>query len=114
MLMKHRGMGSIFPRGGKPDKNGKLKTGSWYVRYYRNGIAYQETANSTIKADAEALLKKRIGEISLGQFIPPSDRKVRVEEPVADMILWQRDTQKRPVYAHACQSKWDTHLCNFF
>jgi len=78
--VKHRGMGCVFARGGKPDDKGRLKTGSWWIKYYRNGKAYPESAGSLVKADAQALLKRRIGEIVSGKFITPTDRRVSVAE----------------------------------
>src|SRR5208282_2767045 len=78
--MKHRGMGSIFPRGGKLGADGKLTGGSWWIRYYRNGKGYSESAGSQVKAKAEALLKRRIGELANGDFITPTDRRVTVAE----------------------------------
>lgn len=79
-MSTHYGQGRVFPRGGKPDARGKLKTGRWWIKYYRNGQEFAESSGSNIKADAEALLKKRIGEIANGDFIKPVDRRVTVEE----------------------------------
>jgi hypothetical protein len=78
--MKHRGMGSIFARGGTPDDKGRLKTGAWWIRYYRNGKGFSESSGNQIKAKAEAMLKKRIGELANEEFISPSDRRVTVAQ----------------------------------
>jgi integrase len=112
--MKHRGMGSIFPRGGKPDKHGKLKEGAWWIKYYRNGKAYYESAGSTVKADAESLLKKRIAEIVTGQFVPPSARRIKVDDLVSDLLVWYRTVRNKSVFADAQESKWKIHLAYFF
>lgn len=78
--MKHRGMGSVFARGGKPDDKGRLTTGSWWINYYRNATAYYKSAHSLVKARAEALLRKRIGEMATGDFVTPSDRHLTIEQ----------------------------------
>lgn len=78
--MKHYGQGTVFARGGVPDSKGRLTTGRWWIKYYRNGEPFTESCGSAIKADAEALLKKRIAEIDQGTFIKPVDRRVMVEE----------------------------------
>src|SRR5215469_14489865 len=100
-VMLMRGMGSILSRGGKPDKNGKLKTGSWWIKYYLNGKPYYESAGSQVKSVAEALLKKRIGEIGTDQFSPPSSRKIKVDDLVSDLIVWYRTVRNKPVFADA-------------
>jgi integrase len=79
-MSTHYGQGRVFARGGTPDKKGKLKTGRWWIKYYRNGEEFAESCGSAIKADAEALLKRRIGEIAGDAFIKPADRRVTVEE----------------------------------
>ena len=50
-------MGSIY-------KRGKV----WWIQYYRNGRAYQESAKSTKKMVARKLLELREGEVAQGKL----------------------------------------------
>lgn len=71
---RERGEGSIFLRG-------KI----YWVKYYRNGKPYRESAKSEKEVDARRLLKRRLGEISLGRFIGPEADKVGVRELAEDL-----------------------------
>lgn len=115
----HYGQGCVFARGEYDAKKKKLLSGSWWIKYYRDGKSFAESAHSLVKADAEALLKSRQGEIAVGQFISPSERKIRVDEIAGDVITWIRNKLDKHCdhpeqYADACQSKWDMHLSGFF
>jgi len=112
--VKHRGMGCVFPRGGKPDEKGRLRTGSWWIRYYRNGKGYSESADTLVKAQAESLLKKRIGQIGIGEFIPPSDRRITIGELVTDLIKWYRTERNKSRFADDTESRWNLHLKVYF
>lgn len=52
----------------------------WYIRYYRNGKMKVESSGSEKKTVAQNLLKVREGEIRLGSYIEPANRKVTVDE----------------------------------
>lgn len=52
----------------------------WYIRYYRNGKKKVESSGSEKKTVAQNLLKVREGEIRLGSYIEPANRKVTVDE----------------------------------
>jgi integrase len=56
--MRSRGMGSIFVRGQ-----------TWWVSYYVRGQRHKESAESTNRADAVRLLKKRIAEAQSGKAV---------------------------------------------
>jgi integrase len=64
-----RGMGSIYDRGG-------LK----WIKYYHKGEPIRESSGSRNEADARKLLKRRLGEISIGRFIGPDADKVTIRE----------------------------------
>jgi hypothetical protein len=81
-LMRARyGEGSIYPRGGTPDKYGKLKSGTWWICYFRNGVMHRESAHTLNKTQAQALLKKRSAEIVTGVFVTPKDQRITVDLP---------------------------------
>lgn len=70
-MKSRRGNGSIFKRGDVD-----------WIKYYRNGTAYRESSRSNKEADARGLLKKRMGEISLGRFIGPDAERVTIRNMV--------------------------------
>jgi integrase len=105
-------MGSVFARGGKPDKQGKLKTGSWHIRYYRNGVAYQESASTRVKNKAESLLKHRIGELASGAFVIPSDRRVTVADVY--QLLLDDYTMNDKASIQWAQGRWNGRMKEYF
>jgi integrase len=88
-------MGSIYKRGNV-----------WWVQYYRNGKAYQETSRSIKKMVARKLLELREGEVAQGKLPGIHFDKVRFDELAGDLELdYQHKGQKRPR---------TSHLRNFF
>jgi integrase len=60
MAIHKRGSGTIYRRGT-----------IWWMQYYVRGRLVQETTSFTQKADAENLLKQRIGEVAAGLRVGP-------------------------------------------
>ena len=56
------GAGSVYQRGN-----------TWWVQYYFRGKRYKESAESSRKADANSLLKRRIAEMEAGKHIGRSE-----------------------------------------
>ncbi len=77
-------MGMIYKRG---------KT--WWIKYYRNGKPYYESAKSRKETDAKRLLKKREGEISQGKLPGAYFDKVRFEELAEDFLRDYRINRKK-------------------
>ena len=65
--MTRRGDGSVFQRGGV-----------WWIKYYRNGKAFPKSSESDQERVARKLLKRRLGEISVGRFIGPEAEQVTI------------------------------------
>ncbi len=62
----------------------------WWIQYSVAGRQYRETAKTTRKADAEALLRRRQQEIWEGRFFP--GRRVRSDLTVAGLKdLWESE-----------------------
>lgn len=95
-----RGEGSIFKRGGV-----------YWIKYYRNGRPYRESSKSEKEADARKLLRKRLGEISLGRFIGPEAERVIVRELADDLLNDYRANEKRSLDGVGHRLK---HLLPFF
>jgi len=61
-MPRTRGSGSIY-----------LQKGSsvWWVKYYRNGKLYRESTRTTERSKAQQFLRKRLAEITTGDFYGP-------------------------------------------
>ncbi len=70
-----RGMGRIFKRGPV-----------YWIAYSYRGKEYRESSRSESESQARKLLKKRIGETSVGAFIGPNEERLTFEG-MADMLL---------------------------
>jgi integrase len=99
------GSGSIFRQKGSR---------FWWISYYRDGKHFRESSKSTRPNDAKSLLRKRIGQMEAGTFVSPKDRRVTVNELVADLIAWYRDVKLNQRFANDTQSRWTMHLQGFF
>nr|AOS48122.1 integrase family protein [uncultured bacterium] len=77
-------MGMIYKRG---------KT--WWIKYYRNGKPYRESAKSHKEADAKRLLKRREGEISQGKLPGVLFDKVRFDELAEDFLMDYRINSRK-------------------
>jgi integrase len=77
-MKEHReyGTGSIELRG----------TRLW-IHYYKNGKKFSESTGSDKITRAQAMLRKRLGEIAVGEFVTPADRRVTVDE-LYEGLLW--------------------------
>jgi integrase len=69
-----RGVGRVFKRGS-----------AWWIAFYHRGREIRQSSHSESEAQARKLLKKRLGEINAGRFIPDEER-VTFEELVKDLV----------------------------
>src|SRR5690242_8419825 len=58
--VRRRGNGTVYQRGR-----------IWWIQYFVHGRIVPESSGSTEKADAEKLLKQRIGEVAAGRRVGP-------------------------------------------
>jgi integrase len=68
------GLGSIYKRGGV-----------YWISWYYRGERFRESSKSTRRKDAEALLRKRVGDVGKGRTTGPDPEKVTFED-LAEMI----------------------------
>jgi hypothetical protein len=70
----------------------KLQPGSknWQMRFYVNGVRFQESTGTDNKREAARILQNRLAEINSGKFVKPEDRKVMVSQIVSDLVVWYR------------------------
>jgi hypothetical protein len=77
-------MGSIYKRGN-----------TFWIKYYRNGKPYRESAKSTKEADAKRLIKKREGEIADGKLPGIYFDRVRFDDLAEEFLTDYRINQNR-------------------
>ncbi|MFZ5572175.1 MAG: tyrosine-type recombinase/integrase [Thermodesulfobacteriota bacterium] len=77
-------MGSLYRRGEV-----------WWIKYYRNGKPYRESANSTKKMVAKKLLERREGEIAQGKLPGVVFEKVTFDQLALDFLRDYRINQKK-------------------
>ena len=69
-----RGLGRVYKRGS-----------FWWIAYYHRGHRYRESSHSESDSQARRLLKQRLGEITAGRFIGPSEDRLTFDALVADL-----------------------------
>jgi len=103
-----RGMGSVYPRGSV-----------WWIRYYHRGHRYREPAyeldrdnrRRSSESIARKLLKQRLGEITAGRFIGPSEDRLTFDQLVEDL---ENDYQLNGKRSFASVKFYLRHLRGFF
>jgi hypothetical protein len=58
---------------------------NWWIRYSYVGKKYRESSHSPSRKVAEALLKRRLGEIGQGRLVGPAIERTRVGELLNDL-----------------------------
>lgn len=77
-------MGTIYKRGN-----------TYWLKYYRNGKPYYESAKSNKETEAKRLLKKREGEISEGKIPGVYFDRVKFDELAEDLLRDYRINQRK-------------------
>ncbi len=79
-------MGSIYRRTAKdPETGRRVGIGPFWIKYYRNGRPFRESAGTLDRADAKRKLKKREGEIAEGRFRGLRVDRTKFEDLVEDL-----------------------------
>ena len=102
-MRRPKGTGSVFQR---PDSD------VWWIKYSRNGKPFRESAKTTDKRKAEALLKVRLAAITSGTFAGLRIERVRIEDLAEDFLRDYRINGKKSL--DDVQTRWDLHLKPFF
>lgn len=74
---RERGKGSVYLKDDPNNPGQKLKT--WWISYYIGGRRKRESAKSRKKSDAQALLRRRMGEYALGLEIGDEEKQLSFE-----------------------------------
>ena len=97
-----KGWGSLYKRGNV-----------WWMKYYVDGIAYQESTGCSIKEDAKTALKNKNTEIRTPGWLPPDKARISVGELVADLLQYFQLSGKSGRYDDV-EAVWRLHLKAFF
>ncbi len=84
----------------------------WWIRYYRDGQRFEESAGSTKKGVAIDLLKIREGDGAHGLPVTPKMGRLRFEAAAADLLNDYRANGKK-TYADV-KRRIDKHLARYF
>jgi integrase len=93
--------GSIFKRKKKQPDGTAMELGHWWIKYSAGGQIFRESSNSEKYADAERLLKTRIGEVVTGAFHGLQIEKTTVEQLLDDVLVDYRTNGKAIRFARA-------------
>ena len=88
-----------------------LRGNTYWVKYYRNGKCYRESADSNKEADAKRLLKLREGDIASGRFRGLGIEKISFDELAEDVINDYKLNAKKSLERLGCSLK---HLNSYF
>jgi hypothetical protein len=64
----------------------RKRGGVWWIRYYRDGRRYEESARTDKKEEARDLLRTREGDIAKGAPISPKIGRLRFEDAAKDIL----------------------------
>jgi hypothetical protein len=101
-MKRQRGTGSIYPR-----KDSEF----WSYQVYVNGHRERGSTNCRKKREAEAFVRRKLAEYSVGLSGPNSNR-VTVKELMDDLLLRHKNDGNKSVADD--ESRWNTHLQPFF
>jgi integrase len=101
-MKRQRGTGSIF-----------LQPGSsiWWYQIWINGKRQRGSTGCRTKREADAFVRRKLAEYSVGLSSPES-QKVTVKELVEDVLLRNKNNGNKTVADD--QSRWKNHLKPFF
>ncbi len=67
------------------------------MKYHRNSRCYRESSGSALYADAERLLKRRMGELASGKFAGLAIERIRMQELFDDLVEEYRINQRASI-----------------
>jgi hypothetical protein len=90
----------------------KKRGGIWWVRYYRDGRRFEESARSEKRDDAVRLLRVREGDVASGLPVTPKIGRLRFDEAAEDVLNDYRVNGKRSLPDIECRIR--RHLAPSF
>lgn len=84
----------------------------WWIRYYRNGRRFEESARTDNYKKALDLLKVREGDVAKGVPVSPRVGRLRFEEAAADLVTEYTINRRKTLTD--VKRRIDLHLSPFF
>lgn len=75
----------------------RKRGGVWWIRYYRNGQRFEESAHTDKRDEARDLLKQREGDVARGVPLTAKIGRLRFEDAAADLVTDYKINGKRSV-----------------
>lgn len=105
-----------MPKAKRPRGTGCLyqpkNSNIWWAKYSLNGKPQRESTGTAKKREAEAFLRKRLNEVSTGNFMGASISRIRVEELALDLLRQHRNDGNKTAAKE--EERWRVHLQPFF
>jgi len=89
-----------------------LRSANWWIQYYRNGQVYRQSAGTSKKREAEALLRKKLAEIATHNFVEPRFEKTLVKELYDDLKRDYENNDHKSL--DDAEARWKLHLSPVF
>ena len=102
-MRRPRGTGRIYQQKGST---------VWWIKFYRNGVAYRESTGTSDKRKATRALNLRLAEVATGRFIGPAAERTTIVELSEDFFRDYRINGKTSL--DDCEARWRLHLQPFF
>ena len=102
-MARTRGSGSIFKQ--------RTSRVCW-IKYYRHGVPYRESAHTTDRAEAKRFLSRRLAEIATGTFAGLEVERITIAELAEGFIRDYRVNGRRSL--DDVEARWKLHLQPFF
>jgi integrase len=106
---RERGTGSVYLKEDPNNPGQKLRT--WWISYYVDGKRKRESSKSRKKSDAQALLKRRMGEHALGLEIGDEEKRLTFEDLEAGFRRSYENSGRRSL--RRAGNAWDRLRDNF-
>jgi integrase len=103
--------GSIYKRKKKLPDGSVVELGHWWIKFSAGGQLFRESSKSEKYADAEKLLKKRIGEVGTGSFHGIALERITVEELLETVLVDYESNGKAIRFA---RNAIENHLRPYF
>jgi len=105
-------LGSIYQRTKRLPDGTVRKLPTWWIKHCKNDQVFRESSRSEKHADAERLLKRRLGEIVTGKFAGLGPERIRLAELFVDVVQDYLDNERDSV--KNLQGRLKNHLIPFF
>ena len=74
-----------------------IETGPYWIKYYRNGRAFCESAETESKTEANTLLRQKEGDVARGLPVAPKATRILVDELLEDLKNDYRVNKRKTV-----------------